>query len=131
MRITLAGSTDLPELLPLMRDYCDFHQVAPSDRSCWSFAGAPGRPEAGRAAIAGLLSRGCLGDSVIRVERIKARHLTNSCIACRTGPGHWIISTFNLGCLETKMHHATDMFSLYPYVMSASGVSGHQLPGVC
>jgi hypothetical protein len=29
------------------------------------------------------------------------------------------------------MHHATDIFSFYPYVMSASSVSGHQLPGVC
>jgi hypothetical protein len=32
MRITLVGSTDLPELLPLVRAYCDFYQVAPSDR---------------------------------------------------------------------------------------------------
>jgi GNAT superfamily N-acetyltransferase len=32
MRITLVGSTDLPELLPLMRAYCDFYQVTPSDR---------------------------------------------------------------------------------------------------
>jgi GNAT superfamily N-acetyltransferase len=32
MRITLVGATDLPELLPLVRAYCDFYQVAPSDR---------------------------------------------------------------------------------------------------
>ena len=32
MRITLVGSTDLPELLPLVRAYCDFYQVTPSDR---------------------------------------------------------------------------------------------------
>jgi GNAT superfamily N-acetyltransferase len=32
MRITLVGSADLPELLPLMRGYCDFYQVTPSDR---------------------------------------------------------------------------------------------------
>ena len=33
MRITLVGSTDLPELLPLMRAYCDFYEVTPSDRA--------------------------------------------------------------------------------------------------
>ena len=32
MRITLVGSTDLPELLPLVRGCCDFYQVTPSDR---------------------------------------------------------------------------------------------------
>jgi GNAT superfamily N-acetyltransferase len=32
MQITLVGSTDLPELLPLMRAYCDFDQATPSDR---------------------------------------------------------------------------------------------------
>ena len=32
MRITVVDSTDLPELLPLMRAYCDFYQVTPSDR---------------------------------------------------------------------------------------------------
>ncbi|MDF2745233.1 MAG: family N-acetyltransferase [Actinomycetia bacterium] len=31
MRITLVGATDLPELLPLVRAYCDFYQVTPSD----------------------------------------------------------------------------------------------------
>jgi GNAT superfamily N-acetyltransferase len=32
MRITLVGASDLPELLPLVRAYCDFYQVTPSDR---------------------------------------------------------------------------------------------------
>jgi ribosomal protein S18 acetylase RimI-like enzyme len=32
MRITMVGSTDLTELLPLVRAYCDFYQVTPSDR---------------------------------------------------------------------------------------------------
>jgi GNAT superfamily N-acetyltransferase len=32
MRITLVGSTDLPELLPLVRAYCDFYQVTPRDQ---------------------------------------------------------------------------------------------------
>jgi GNAT superfamily N-acetyltransferase len=31
MRITVVGAADLPELLPLVRAYCDFYQVAPSD----------------------------------------------------------------------------------------------------
>ena len=44
MRITVVGSADLPELLPLMRAYCDFYQVAPSDRAAGAGAGAPGRP---------------------------------------------------------------------------------------
>ena len=29
--IARVGSDDLPDLLPLMRDYCDFYAVAPSD----------------------------------------------------------------------------------------------------
>jgi GNAT superfamily N-acetyltransferase len=33
MRITVVGPVDLPELLPLMRAYCDFYQVAPSDQA--------------------------------------------------------------------------------------------------
>jgi GNAT superfamily N-acetyltransferase len=33
MRITMVGSTDLTELLPLLRAYCDFYQVSPSDRA--------------------------------------------------------------------------------------------------
>ncbi len=30
-RIEIAGEHDLPELLPLMRGYCDFYEVGPSD----------------------------------------------------------------------------------------------------
>ena len=33
MRIAVVGSADLPELLPLLRAYCDFYQVAPSDQA--------------------------------------------------------------------------------------------------
>jgi GNAT superfamily N-acetyltransferase len=33
VRITVVGSTDLPELLSLVRGYCDFYQVTPSDRA--------------------------------------------------------------------------------------------------
>jgi GNAT superfamily N-acetyltransferase len=33
VRITVVGPADLPELLPLMRAYCDFYQVAPNDRA--------------------------------------------------------------------------------------------------
>ena len=40
MQITLVGSTDLPELLPLVRAYCDFYQVAPSDRELLELARA-------------------------------------------------------------------------------------------
>jgi GNAT superfamily N-acetyltransferase len=32
VRITVVGSTDLPELLPLVRAYCDFYQATPSDQ---------------------------------------------------------------------------------------------------
>jgi ribosomal protein S18 acetylase RimI-like enzyme len=31
MRIEAVGEADLPELLPLIRDYCDFYEVSPSD----------------------------------------------------------------------------------------------------
>jgi ribosomal protein S18 acetylase RimI-like enzyme len=31
MRIELVGEADLAELLPMMRAYCDFYEVAPSD----------------------------------------------------------------------------------------------------
>jgi GNAT superfamily N-acetyltransferase len=31
VRITVVGPADLPELLPLLRAYCDFYQVAPGD----------------------------------------------------------------------------------------------------
>jgi ribosomal protein S18 acetylase RimI-like enzyme len=30
MKIALIGEADLPELLPMMRAYCDFYEVAPS-----------------------------------------------------------------------------------------------------
>ena len=33
MQITVVGSADLPELLPLMRAYCDFYQVAPGGQA--------------------------------------------------------------------------------------------------
>jgi GNAT superfamily N-acetyltransferase len=33
VRITVVGHADLPELLPLVRAYCDFYQVAPSDQA--------------------------------------------------------------------------------------------------
>jgi GNAT superfamily N-acetyltransferase len=33
VRITVVGAADLPELLPLLRAYCDFYRVAPSDRA--------------------------------------------------------------------------------------------------
>jgi GNAT superfamily N-acetyltransferase len=32
VRITVVGAADLPELLPLVRAYCDFYQATPSDR---------------------------------------------------------------------------------------------------
>ena len=35
-RIDVAGETDLPELLTLMRGYCDFYEVAPTTRTCSS-----------------------------------------------------------------------------------------------
>ena len=40
MRITLVGSTDLPELLPLVRAYCDFYEVTPSDADLEALARA-------------------------------------------------------------------------------------------
>jgi hypothetical protein len=33
VQITVVGSADLPELLPLMRAYCDFYQVAPGGQA--------------------------------------------------------------------------------------------------
>ena len=33
MQITVVGPADLPELLQLMRAYCDFYQVAPEDQA--------------------------------------------------------------------------------------------------
>jgi GNAT superfamily N-acetyltransferase len=40
MRITVVGPGDLPELLPLMRAYCDFYQVAPGDQALLELSGA-------------------------------------------------------------------------------------------
>jgi GNAT superfamily N-acetyltransferase len=39
-RIELVGEGDLPELLPLMRGYCDFYEVAPSDAALLALARA-------------------------------------------------------------------------------------------
>jgi GNAT superfamily N-acetyltransferase len=33
VQVTVVGSADLAELLPLMRAYCDFYQVAPGDQA--------------------------------------------------------------------------------------------------
>ena len=33
VQIAVVGPADLPELLPLVRGYCDFYQVAPSDQA--------------------------------------------------------------------------------------------------
>jgi len=38
--ITLVGADDLDELLPLMRGYCDFYEVAPSDEALLALARA-------------------------------------------------------------------------------------------
>jgi GNAT superfamily N-acetyltransferase len=38
LRIELVGERDLPELLPLMRGYCDFYEVAPSDDALLALA---------------------------------------------------------------------------------------------
>src|SRR3954447_2360079 len=38
--IALVGSDDLPDLLPLMRAYCDFYEVAPSDEALLGMARA-------------------------------------------------------------------------------------------
>jgi GNAT superfamily N-acetyltransferase len=40
VRITVVGPTDLPDLLPLLRAYCDFYQVAPGDRALLELARA-------------------------------------------------------------------------------------------
>ena len=39
-KITVVGPADLPELLPLLRAYCDFYQVAPSDTALLELARA-------------------------------------------------------------------------------------------
>ena len=33
MQVAVVGPADLPELLPLMRAYCDFYQVGPGDQA--------------------------------------------------------------------------------------------------
>ena len=33
--IAVVREEDLDDLLPLMRAYCDFYEVAPSDERCW------------------------------------------------------------------------------------------------
>jgi GNAT superfamily N-acetyltransferase len=38
--ITMVGPGDLPELLPLLRAYCDFYEVAPSDEALEALARA-------------------------------------------------------------------------------------------
>ena len=38
--ISRAGESDLPELLPLMRGYCDFYEVSPSDERLLALARA-------------------------------------------------------------------------------------------
>ncbi|HEX5909832.1 MAG TPA: hypothetical protein VFY44_05015, partial [Thermoleophilaceae bacterium] len=47
MEISVAGEGDLDELLPLMRAYCDFYDVAPSDEDLLALSRAliadPGR----------------------------------------------------------------------------------------
>lgn len=40
MRIATAGEHDLPDLLPLMRAYCDFYEVAPPDDALLAMARA-------------------------------------------------------------------------------------------
>ena len=40
MKIELVGEADLAELLPLMRAYCDFYEVAPSDQDLETLAQA-------------------------------------------------------------------------------------------
>lgn len=34
MTIARVTEADLPELLPLLRAYCDFYEVSPSDKRC-------------------------------------------------------------------------------------------------
>jgi GNAT superfamily N-acetyltransferase len=40
VKIATAGEPDLPDLLPLMRGYCDFYRVAPSDEDLLGLARA-------------------------------------------------------------------------------------------
>ncbi len=47
VRVTRVGEADLPELLPLVRGYCDFYEVAPADDALLALSRAliadPGR----------------------------------------------------------------------------------------
>ena len=56
-RIEVVEEADLPELLTLMRGYCDFYEVAPSDKACSSM---------GRALIADPGREGCSSSPVTR-----------------------------------------------------------------
>lgn len=40
VRITVVGEPDLDDLLPLMRGYCDFYEVAPADEALLALARA-------------------------------------------------------------------------------------------
>src|SRR5436305_8815903 len=40
LTITSVGSTDLPELMPMLRAYCDFYRVQPSDERLLALATA-------------------------------------------------------------------------------------------
>jgi GNAT superfamily N-acetyltransferase len=40
VQITLVGEADLPDLLPLVRGYCDFYGVAPGDEELAALSGA-------------------------------------------------------------------------------------------
>ena len=57
MQITQVGATDLPELLPLVRAYCDFYQATPSDRELPALSRAC-RPLGGMVASVSLVLAG-------------------------------------------------------------------------
>ncbi|MGE0220715.1 N-acetyltransferase family protein [Mycolicibacterium sp.] len=40
LTITVVGESDLPELMPMLRGYCDFYEVDPSDESLAAMARA-------------------------------------------------------------------------------------------
>ena len=51
MNISRVGEADLPDLLPLMRGYCDFYEIAPTDEQLRGMGsmviplGRPGTPQ--------------------------------------------------------------------------------------
>jgi hypothetical protein len=47
VQVTVVGPADLPELLLLMRAYCDFYQVGPGDHAVLDLADAGRRPRRG------------------------------------------------------------------------------------